>query len=332
MNEQSIKKQSSSLVENKIPLDMFCQEVTSGLLADNKHLDSKYFYDAKGDALFREIMNSPEYYLSRCELDILTHQSAAIAKKIMQNFHQFDLIELGPGDATKSIHLLRAFKDANADFNYIPIDISKNVILDLEEKIPDEIEGLKMQGLVGEYLDIMDKVVESNNLPKIVLFLGSTIGNMNSKDALTFCKAINSLLNQGDLLFIGFDLKKDPATILAAYNDKKGVTRDFNLNLLVRINKELGANFDIESFKHFPTYDPVSGSCKSYLISKKEQSVFIEKSNTLISFKVNEAIFMENSKKYSIEETEKLALDAGFSVENHFLDKKRWFLDSLWKV
>lgn len=334
MNPTSINEQSDPLIEDMIQLDinMFCQEVTAGLLADNKYLDSKYFYDAKGDALFREIMDSPEYYLSGCELEILTQQSTDIAKKIMQNYRQFDLIELGPGDASKSIHLLRAFKDANADFNYIPIDISKYVIADLEEKIPNEIEGLKMKGLVGEYLEVLENVVEWSNLPKVILFLGSTIGNMNANDALTFCKAIYSLLNQGDLFFIGFDLKKDPSTILAAYNDKKGVTRDFNLNLLIRINKELGANFDLEQFEHFPTYDPINGLCKSYLISKKKQSVLIEKSNTLIHFKENEAMFMENSMKYSIEETEKLAQDASFSVENHFLDKRRWFLDSLWKV
>jgi dimethylhistidine N-methyltransferase len=334
MNPTSINEQTSSLIENMIEQDMglFCHEVTSGLLADNKHLDSKYFYDAKGDALFREIMDSPEYYLSKCELEILSQQSTDIAKKIMQSFNEFDLIELGPGDASKSIHLLRAFDDANANFNYIPIDISKYVIADLEEKIPNEIKGLKTKGMVGEYLQELENVVEWGNLPKVILFLGSTIGNLNSRDALTFCKAIYNLLNRGDLLFIGFDLKKDPATILAAYNDKEGVTRDFNLNLLLRINRELGANFNIDCFTHFPTYDPFTGLCKSYLISKKEQSVFIKKSNTLISFRANEAIFMETSKKYSVEETEKLAHDASFSVENHFLDSKKWFLDSLWKA
>lgn len=334
MNNTSIKEQTNSLTENIIQLDIdiFCQEVTSGLLADNKHLDSKYFYDEKGDALFQKIMDSPEYYLSRRELEVLTRQSAAIAKKIIQNFHEFDLIELGPGDASKSIHLLRAFQNANADFDYIPIDISKHVIADLEEKIPNELDGVKIKGIVGEYLEALENAVDCNSSPKVILFLGSTIGNLNARDALIFCKAIYSLLNRGDLLFIGFDLKKDPATILAAYNDKQGVTRDFNLNLLLRINRELGANFNVDYFEHFPTYDPVSGLCKSYLISKKEQSILIEKSNTTVHVKKHEAIFMETSKKYNVEETEKLAHDAGFSVESNFLDSRNWFLDSLWKV
>jgi dimethylhistidine N-methyltransferase len=333
MNNTSIHDHANPLIEKArhFDMDIFCQEVISGLLATKKHLDSKYFYDEKGDALFRKIMNSPEYYLSRCEHEILNQQSTSISKKILQYFHQFDVIELGPGDASKSIHLLRAFNDAKANFSYIPIDISKYIIEYLEKNIPNEIRGVKTKGLVGEYLEMLKSVIEWSSSPKVILFLGSTIGNLDSNDALTFCKMINSLLSPGDLLFIGFDLKKDPDTILAAYNDKQGITRDFNLNLLVRLNRELGANFDIKSFKHFPTYDPGSGLCKSYLISKTEQTVFIEKANTLIYFKANEAIFMETSMKYSMEETEKLAQNANFSVENHFLDSRKWFLDSLWR-
>ena len=329
MNEYRISMIES---ENQVDTTIFCQEVTSGLLSEVKHLDSKYFYDDKGDALFQKIMNSPEYYLSRCELEILSRQSKKISTNIRRNFQKFDLIELGPGDATKSIHLLRTLKNEGAEFTYIPIDISKHIIKELVEKIPDEIHGLKTNGLAGEYLEMLKKVSKWNDSPKVILFLGSTIGNLNSEDALTFCKAIYSLLNKGDLFLIGFDLKKDPNTILAAYNDTKGVTGDFNLNLLIRINRELGANFNVEAFEHFPTYDPVSGICKSYLISKTEQSVLLEKSNTTIHFKKYEPIFMEISKKYNIEETEKLAFDASFSVEGNFLDSRSWFLDSLWKV
>lgn len=333
MNHTSINEQSSSLVDNVIHLDndLFCHEVTSGLLTDPKHLNSKYFYDAKGDTLFQKIMDSPEYYLSRCELEIMKRQSKTISNKITQQFQQFDLIELGPGDASKSIYLLRALNNERANFRYIPIDISKHVIADLEEKIPIKIKGLKARGVAGEYLEMLAKVVAHNDSPKVILFLGSTIGNLNAKDALIFCKAISNLLNRDDLFFIGFDLIKDPKTILAAYNDAEGITRDFNLNLLVRINRELGADFDINSFKHFPSYNPINGLCKSYLISQKAQSVFIEKSNTTVHFKKYEAVFMETSKKYRIEETEKLAHNAGFSVERNFLDNRNWFLDSLWR-
>src|SRR5690554_5310416 len=326
------QKNSPIKSEIKIDIDVFCQEVTSGLLAETKYLDSKYFYDTTGDALFQKIMNSTEYYLTRSELEILSQKSKIISTKIMQHFRRFDLIELSRGDATKSIHLLQALQDADAEFTYIPIDISKNIINNLEIKIPEKIQGLKTKGLVGEYLKMLKKVIKLNDVPKVVLLLGANIGNLSSEDALEFSKTIHSLVSKGDLFFIGFDLKKDPNTILAAYNDIEGVTRDFNLNLLIRINRELGANFDIEAFEHFPTYDPESGLCKSYLISQKEQSVYIKKSNTTIHFKKHEPIFMEVSKKYTIEETEKLASLANFSVETNFQDTRNWFLDSLWNA
>ncbi|HLT42973.1 MAG TPA: L-histidine N(alpha)-methyltransferase [Sphingobacteriaceae bacterium] len=328
----NVQKSSSTPREIQLDVDLFSQEVTAGLLAEVKYLDSKYFYDVKGDALFQEIMNSPEYYLSRCELEILSRQSKTISDTIMRHFKRFNLIELGPGDATKSIHLLGALKQSDANFSYTPIDISKNIIQNLEAKLPNKIRGLEVKGLAGEYVEMLQKVVKSDDSPKVILFLGANIGNLRAEDALAFCKSIHSLLNKGDLLFIGFDLKKDPNTILAAYNDMQGVTRDFNLNLLIRINEELGANFDLDSFEHYPTYDPVSGLCKSYLISKTEQSVYIEKSKATILFKKHEPIFMEVSKKYSIEETEKLASEANFSVEAHYQDTRSWFLDSLWKA
>lgn len=318
--------------EINLDIDIFCQEITLGLLAKAKHLDSKYFYDTTGDALFQKIMKSPEYYLSRCELEILSQQSNTISKKMMEYFTSFDLVELGPGDATKSIYLLQSLQQDHAKFTYIPIDISKNIIQDLELKIPSKVQGLETKGLAGEYLKMLGEVVKLRDSPKVLLFLGSNIGNLHSEDALLFCKAIHNLLNKGDLFFIGFDLKKNPNTILAAYNDAKGVTREFNLNLLARINRELGANFDLKSFEHFPTYYPESGLCKSYLISKKEQSVFIKKSNTTISFKEHEPIFMEVSKKYDKEEIEKLAGEANFSIETNFQDSKNWFVNSLWKV
>lgn len=310
----------------------FCKEITTSLQAQNKYLDSKYFYDAKGDALFKKIMNCKEYYLSRCELDILRLQSKNISQQITQSFKKFDIIELGPGDASKSIHLLRALKEAKTDFNYVPIDISQNIITHLEAHIPTAIHGLKIKGLSGEYLEMLQEYSTTSNTPKIILFLGSTIGNLNSNQALSFCKSLHQFLKPNDLLFIGFDLMKDPRTILAAYNDREGITKDFNLNLLKRINNELGGNFDLQSFEHFPTYNPQSGQCKSYLISKTDQTVYIEKSDTTIHFHAHEAIFMETSKKYSIEETEKLAVEAGFSVSNHFFDSKKWFVDSIWKA
>jgi uncharacterized SAM-dependent methyltransferase len=160
--------------------------------------------------------------------------------------------------------------------------------------------------------------------------MGSNIGNMNLNQSLEFCKEVRSCLQPGDCLLIGFDLKKDPQIILNAYNDKKGVTREFNLNLLRRINKELNADFIIENFKHFPVYNPENGECKSYLISMRKQQVFIGDTEC-IEFDEYETIHTEISTKYSIEQINNMAELTGFEVAAHFYDSKNWFVDVLWK-
>jgi uncharacterized SAM-dependent methyltransferase len=176
---------------------------------------------------------------------------------------------------------------------------------------------------------MLNKANERSVKPKLVLFLGSNIGNMFPEDALTFCDKLKSHLQPGDLLLIGFDLKKDPQTILNAYNDSQGFTRNFNLNLLTRINRELAGNFDLAAFTHFPTYNPQTGSCQSYLVSRKQQAVAIDKQ--VITFEENECIHMEISQKYTVEQTDALANATGFSPLHYYYDSKRWFLDVIWQ-
>jgi L-histidine N-alpha-methyltransferase len=308
----------------------FYRDVIIGLMATPKHLDSKYFYDAKGDQLFREIMSSPEYYPTDCEMEILSRQSKEMAAAIRSHTGEFDLVELGAGDATKTVHLLRELLREGLDFTYYPIDISKNVIRSLEQSLPEQLPALNMAGLNGEYFEMLQEVTELSRKKKVVLFMGANIGNFEPEAALLFCQSIREQLNPGDLLIVGFDLRKNPATILSAYNDSKGVTRAFNLNLLNRINHELGADFNLDKFEHYPTYDPLTGSCKSYLISLEKQQVRFGQS-TFVDFQENEPIFMEISQKYSLEETERMAIQSGFTPIGRFLDTKGWFADSLWK-
>lgn len=307
---------------------VFYQDVIGGLQASQKYLQSKYFYDEAGDKLFQQIMASPEYYLTRCEMEIMQHQSPAMAALFQGE--PFDLVELGPGDATKSWHLLRELLKTRVHFTYYPIDISSNVIEWLEEKLPLGLPGLQLQGLNGEYMDRMEYVEHISQKRKIVLFMGANIGNMTMQQAILFCRQLHDRMRPGDLLLIGFDLKKDPGTILDAYNDKQGITRAFNLNLLKRINRELNADFDISQFEHYPVYDPGTGACKSYLISRIAQQVHIG-DETVISFKENESIFMEISQKYSLEETYYLARQSGFSPMHEFYDSKNMFADILWQ-
>jgi uncharacterized SAM-dependent methyltransferase len=186
-----------------------------------------------------------------------------------------------------------------------------------------------MQGLNGDFLEKMQQVKTFSPNPKIVLFMGANIGNMTPLQATQFCRQLHDHMQPGDLLLIGFDLKKHPRTVLDAYNDRQGITRAFNLNLLTRINRELDADFDIDQFEHYPVYDPSSGACRSYLISKIEQNVHI--ADKTISFRENEPIWMEISQKYTLDETENMASASGFEPLQVFMDSKNWFADVLWQ-
>jgi len=312
------------------PHHKFKSEILDGLKEEPKHLLSKYFYDKKGDDLFQQIMNMPEYYLTDCELEIFTGKKRELANAIRAFDEPFDLVELGAGDATKSSHLLEYLVKQNADFTYMPIDISANIISVLEENLTSEIPGLKMTGLNGEYFEMLDKANKISSRRKVILFLGGNIGNMEIEEAYQFCNALKSRLNPDDILLIGFDLKKNPHTILAAYNDKAGITASFNLNLLDRINEELDADFKTNQFKHYQTYDPLSGACRSYLISLENQSVHIEEEE--VNFKANEAIYMEISQKYSEKEVDIMARKTGFKPLKQISDTKGWFVDAIWKV
>ena len=311
----------------------FYEDVLKGLTSTPKHLESKYFYDAIGDQLFQDLMNCAEYYPTNCELDIFKNQTAALAKAITDdNNDGFDLIELGAGDAMKSSYLLKYLLDKNVNFTYLPIDISSHVIDELDINLGKILPGLNFKGLNGEYFDMLQKAAALSNKRKVVLFLGSNIGNMPVADAEAFCRELKNNLSPGDMVLIGFDLKKDPKTILAAYNDSEGITKKFNLNLLSRINKELGADFDISKFDHFPVYDPETGACKSYLISQADQNVHIADCNQFIHFKKDEYIYMEISQKFTVEQTRQMAAHSGFTAINYFFDAKNWFTDAVWLV
>lgn len=308
----------------------FLQETLTGLLSEPKFMLSKYFYDATGDRIFQQIMEMEEYYLTNAEMEILQYQSAQLSQAISADGTAFDLIELGAGDATKSIHLLKSLLDDQMEFSYFPIDISAHVISDLEENLPKKLPSLDIKGLNGDYFDMLKKATGLSTRRKVVLFMGANIGNMTIADAESFCFSLKQLLFQNDLLIIGFDLKKNPQQILAAYNDKAGITRSFNLNLLQRINKELDGNFNIDQFEHYASYDPASGACKSYLISLKNQIVNIGRH--AVHFVENEHILMEISQKYSLADIDQLAAETGFKPLQRFFDRNKYFVDAIWKA
>jgi L-histidine N-alpha-methyltransferase len=310
-------------------MEQFLKEVLQDLSQHPKRLHSKYFYDEAGDKLFQKIMNCEEYYPTNCEMEIFKQKTSDLAKVLKNGFDDFDLIELGAGDATKSSYLLQELVNAKVAFTYMPIDISSNMIDYLENTLPAKIKGLKVHGLRGEYFEMLKRANKISNKKKVILFLGGNIGNFEIPEADRFCRQLKASLQPGDLVLIGFDLKKNPRIIRAAYNDREGYTRDFNLNLLRRINRELGGDFVISQFEHYPSYDPATGSCKSYLISLQQQVLHL--ADQEIHFKENEYIFMEISQKYSVEETDQMAQRSEFTPIKHFLDSKHWFLDTVWQ-
>ncbi|MGS2737934.1 L-histidine N(alpha)-methyltransferase [Sinomicrobium sp. M5D2P17] len=314
----------------KTALLRFRDDVLNGLHSSPKQLPPKYFYDKKGSVLFREIMDLPEYYLTDCELDIFKNKTSELSKLINKYGTPFDLIELGAGDGFKSKHLLRELYQGNARFNYMPIDISGSILDFLGSTLQSEFPELEVQGFEGEYMEMLGEACSRSNHRKVVLFLGANIGNMEYDECRDFCSQLQSLLSPDDLVLIGFDLKKNPKQILRAYNDASGVTSKFNLNLLERINRELRANFVLDQFEHYPTYDPISGACRSFLVSIREQEVHID--GHTIRFDKHEVISTEISQKYDLTEIKNLAEQTGFDTVGMIYDAKEWFMDAVWKI
>lgn len=247
---------------------------------------------------------------------------------------KFQLIEFGAGDGAKTKVLLRYFWEQSSGLTYVPIDISAHIIHELTEDLKESLPGLKVQGICDDYFKAFDQLANSEDagVRKVVLFLGANIGNFDANESVVFLQRIAQQLSPDDRLMIGFDLKKDPQRILDAYFDQGEVTKSFNLNLLQRINRELGGNFDVDAFQYFPIYHPAQGSILSYLVSTKAQDVTIEALDQTVHFDAWETIYMERSQKYSEQDIAQLAEKTGFRVLRNFFDGDHLFTDSLWTL
>ncbi|MDN3203716.1 L-histidine N(alpha)-methyltransferase [Algoriphagus sediminis] len=317
--------------KKNLDLGSFAQDVLIGLSSKPKSIPSKYFYDATGDKLFQQIMAMPEYYLTRKEFEILENQHKSILKKILSKNEPFNLVELGAGDGLKTKILLRYLDVIGADFTYFPIDFSGTVLEELKGSLAEELPNLPVKPIEDTYRGSLLKREWENGKPSLILFLGGNIGNFPLKEARDVLDHLRLGTVFGDEVLLGFDLKKNPQTILDAYHDKEGITREFNLNLLKRMNRELGANFDVEEFMHWPSYNPVNGECRSHLVSLKKQKVDITALNQAFEFEAFEPIFIEISKKYNLGEIKKLARRSGFELKEAFLDGESFFADVLWE-
>ncbi len=320
----SIKHQHAST-----QLDQFALDVLTGFSTEPKFLASKYFYDAKGSELFKQITETEEYYPTRCEFEVFHDQKMKIVKNLPD---EFSLIELGAGDGRKTRVLLEEMFEQKKEFEYLPIDISKAAVDELTETFVNEYDGINIHGIVGEYIEGLRWVKENRAKPKVILFLGSNLGNFNQTQAIVFLRTIWNSLQEGDIFVMGVDLKKDIDVMLDAYNDKNKVTSAFNLNVLTRINNELGGDFDISKFQHFGTYNPKLGAMESFIISMEDQEVSIDYLKKKFQFKSFEPLHMEYSHKYSHRDIEFLAKETGFSIQDSFSDSKMYFTDFLFRV
>ena len=309
----------------------FKKEVFEGLSGYPKFLSSKYFYDKKGDKLFQQIMAMPEYYLTRAEYEILSIHTKVIAEYFMGQEKGFDFIELGAGDGHKTKVLLKHLLENNIHFSYKPIDISQNAIDNLSKKLSKEMPQLEVDAERGEYFEVLKRLKNHNTRKKAIVLLGSNIGNLPHPRAIEFLKKLKDCLEKDDVLFMGFDQKKNPQTILDAYNDATGITAAFNKNILRRINTELGGNFPLEKFTHWETYNPETGTAKSFLVATKALQVRIEQIDLSINFDQWETIHTEISQKYDYKTVAWLANEAGLEIETSFTDSRNYFKNYILK-
>lgn len=299
--------------------DSFREDVIEGLGKTQKQLSPKYFYDERGSTLFDEITRLDEYYPTRTEAAIMRDHVDDMAEAVGPNAA---LVEYGSGSSEKTRILLNRMASALA--GYIPVDISREHLVNAAQSIADAYPDLAVQPVCADYtspFSLPDLAKEADR--SVIYFPGSTIGNFNRDEATGFLRQMAKAAGPGGGLLIGVDLKKDPSILHAAYNDREGVTAEFNLNLLRRINRELGGDFDFRAFRHEAVWHPSPGRIEMHLVSEREQEVHIGEHT--FSFEEGETIHTENSCKFSLDEFRRMARDAGFEIRSVWTDDNTLF-------
>ena len=307
----------------------FAEDVRRGLSLNPKQLFPKYLYDSLGSRLFDAICHVDEYYPTRAENEILTRHSDEIVAALPDCR---TLIELGSGSADKTRRIIEALLLHQSDLLFIPVDISASALGKSSRALLAAYPALRIEAYAADYLDGLAAMQPLAAGPALVLFLGSNIGNFEQADALTFLQAIRRMLRPGDALLLGADLKKDRATLEAAYNDALGVTRAFIVNELARINRELGGNFDLWAFGLRSVYNEAAGCVEVYLESLRSQSVTIKSLEMSVSFAAGEWMHMEHSYKFDIDGLSQMGLQSGFELEKTWLDSERRFSSNLFRA
>ncbi len=316
--------------ENGKTDNSFSSAVLRGLSSAQKNIPCSFLYDEQGSRLFGEITDLAEYYPTRCELEIIESYGSCISEHITDE--HFNLIELGSGDGKKTKTLLDTLTESGFTFRYVPIDISQSSVDELTENLSQTHGHIAVRGIISDYFSGLHWLSSQNYHQNVVLFLGSSIGNFAPDERVHFLQNLYKSINSGDLVLIGFDLIKNVDTIVCAYNDSKGITESFNKNILCRINRELGGNFDPDTFRYYSTWDAVSQAVHSFLVSSHDQRVPIKELKQCFSFHAGEPVHTESSYKFSIDSLERLAYKCGFETVGVFTDDLGYFADCLWRV
>lgn len=307
----------------------FARDIREGLTADPKHLFPKYLYDELGSRLFAAICQIDEYYPTRAEDEILTRHADDVVASIPDCE---TLIELGSGSAEKTRKIIEALMRCQDQLLFVPVDISASALEESSRALLGSYPDLRIHAYAADYFQALKALPPLGPHPALVLFLGSNIGNFERDEALNFLRAIRSVLRKEDVLLLGADLKKDPQTLEAAYNDSLGVTRAFIVNELGRINRELDANFDLWAFGLRSVYDQAIGRVEVYLESLRPQTVDIGGLNISVEFKAGERIHVENAYKFDLDDLKRLGEQTGFNLERTWLDEEKRFSSNLFRA
>ncbi|MEW6129541.1 MAG: L-histidine N(alpha)-methyltransferase [Acidobacteriota bacterium] len=311
-------------------VNAFSEDVRQGLTAKQKYLLPKYLYDDLGSRLFEAICLLPEYYLTRAEKSILQNQSDEIVSHLPLPSR---IVELGSGNAEKTRFLLEALLKRQTTLHYLPIDISEESLRRSSEELLGNYDRLRITAYAADYFRALRSIVKADeNEHTVVLFLGSNIGNFSEDEAMNFLQQVRSILEVGDALLLGADLKKSEEILIPAYDDALGVTAAFNLNLLVRMNRELNADFDLRKFQHRAIYNKKFGRVEMHLVSKEEQTVTLKALELRVHFAKGESIHKENSYKFDLEQINSLGLNTGFALQQTWYDPQQQFSFNLLKA
>ena len=303
----------------------FAEEIHSSLTKNEKSIAPKFFYDKKGSSLFEKICSLPEYYPTRTEIMILKKLQTELPDFLD---HSFRLVELGSGASIKTRLLLDIFTKLQERIDYFPIDISE-ILTESSEQLLVDYDDLHITGIIDTYEGGLKFLQNFDDKKNLILFLGSSFGNFSPDDGYAFLQKINAAMKSEDLFLIGLDLVKDVQVLESAYNDSQGVTAEFNLNVLSRINDELDADFDLINFKHHAIYNKEDQRIEMYLRSLVNQSVIISKSNLSLHLQKDELIHTEYSRKFQVSQIRELLTSAGFKIKHIWLDPGENFSLSL---